>query len=331
MKCIWGNQCPYKGKSFSLSGIRCSLRGLPVGVPGISGTSPIGISGAPRAFPSSTWSWLFWCWCPDWALGMVLLDVGHISLVLCSTRGLVISLPCLPITVYFLFFIYLFIFYLNIFRAFAPRTQGSSRGLTNHFVGLFLKVCVQLVLSVLSKQDLVTWSQTALLGISLPICIVLSFLFSWEIPVSCLAVCTYHDLWQPLCTSGILVGISRSYRSLAGLAPVGEWGVLLYAMRNFRSSCLQFFLSACAISKAFKRLRFCLSISAFAWGHSGVEVLCSVSFSSKYDENSSEMNCRPLSVLGDSAVKWVENIVSKHSIIFLNFTDFTTATSKYRL
>ena len=91
--------------SFSLSGIRCSR--LPVVVPDISGTSPIGISGVPRAFPPSTWSSilssrLFWCWCPDWALGMVLLVMGHVSSVLCSTRGLdgEISLPCLPITVW---------------------------------------------------------------------------------------------------------------------------------------------------------------------------------------------------------------------------------------
>ena len=51
-----GNQRPYKLESLRLSGILCSLRGLPVGVPGISRTSPIGISGVPRTFPPSTWS-----------------------------------------------------------------------------------------------------------------------------------------------------------------------------------------------------------------------------------------------------------------------------------
>ena len=109
--------------------------------------------------------------------------------------------------------------------------------------------------------------------------------------------------------------LNRSTGS-AGLTPVVVWGVDLYAIRYLRTSSFHCLPSACAIRILFKRDRFCLSTSPFAWGHNGVVFLCSIPQSSKYFSNSFETNCRPLSLVTDSGKPWIMKILSRLSMIF---------------
>ena len=116
-------------------------------------------------------------------------------------------------------------------------------------------------------------------------------------------------------------------RSSAGLTPDVLCGVVLCIIRKELSSSFQFLFSICAIFILFSRERFCLSTCPFAWGQSGVTRLYSMRSSSTNLQNSSLMNCDPLSVVILTGNPWVRNIFLRLTMTLSAVVDLKTSTS----
>ena len=186
----------------------------------------------------------------------VFLNIGHISPHV-SGDDMITSFPCFLLTIY-----------------------GSA---PNVVESLFSFLCFKSTKSSgyrsLSRALLFSSAKSA------PFC------FNLCILVSCLTVGVsrvsqlrnLHDLISLICCTGVWPA----------------W--LLYCcevsfcrlLRPFESVQIVFF-SALALLRALSKLLFCLSTSLFAWGQSGVEVQCSISFFFRKRSNSSDTNCVPL-------------------------------------
>ena len=132
-------------------------------------------------------------------------------------------------------------------------------------------------------------------------------------------------------SSGSFVRIFLLNKSSAGLTPVVECGVLLYARKTVLNSFLQSRPSAGAILIAFKSVRFWRSTSPFACDHNGVVRMCWMLFAFMNNLNSSDTNWGPLSEVIVTSKPCVVNMSSSASTTRTVVVVLRIAISKYRL